>query len=338
MKKYIFILSLFLCISCGDEKKNDTPETAKNEISFAAFLDDYYQKGLELNPLSATSAGDNRYNDQFPNFLSEEHQEKMKTHYRTFKNDLKNYDDANLSESEQLSKAVLNWDCDMNLRQLSFKNDALMPINQMWTLNLSVGQLASGAGAQPFKTVEDYQNWLKRLEGYNTWINTAKERMQEGIVEGFVLPKSLTTKVIPQFEVLASGTIENHLFYSPIKNFPESFSDEEKATLTQDYTNFLKEKLIPSFTEMYQFLKTDYLNAGRTSSGISEIPYGKAYYDHSIKNYTTTNMTADEIHELGLKEVARILEEMEKVKTQVGFKGDIKAFFNYVRSNKELMP
>jgi len=338
MKKYIFILSFVLLFSCGEEKKSDTPETAKTTQSFAEFLDDYYQKGLELNPLAATAAGDNRYNDQFPDYLSDEYQEKVKEHYRAFKKALESYADADLSESEQLSKAILNWDCDMNLRQMSFKNDLLMPINQMWTLNLSVGQLASGSSAQPFKTVEDYQNWLKRLEGYNTWLLSAKKRMEEGMNDGFVLPKSLIKKVIPQFDVLTSGDLENHLFYSPIKNFPADFSDESKKELTASYSNFLTTTLIPSFTEMYEFLKTDYVNAGRESSGISEVPYGEAYYNHSIQNYTTTKMTADEIHQLGLKEVARILEEMEKVKTQVGFKGDIKSFFNFVRENKELMP
>lgn len=338
MKKYIVILSFVLLFSCGEEKKSDTTETVKTTQPFAAFLDDYYQKGLELNPLAATAAGDHRYNDQFPDYLSDDYQEKIKAHFRTYKKALESYADADLSESEQLSKAILNWDCDMNLRQLSFKNDLLMPINQMWTLNLSVGQLASGSGAQPFKTIEDYQNWLKRLEGYNIWLKSAKKRMEEGMNDGFVLPKSLIKKVIPQFEVLASEDLENHLFYSPIKNFPADFSDESKKELTASYSTFLTSTLIPSFTEMYEFLKTDYLNAGRESSGISEIPYGEAYYNHSIQNYTTTQMTADEIHQLGLKEVALILEEMEKVKTQVGFKGDIKSFFNFVRENKELMP
>ncbi|EDP95650.1 DUF885 domain-containing protein [Kordia algicida OT-1] len=338
MKKYSYILLALLCFACADEKKSDTSETTKNTTTFSAFLDDYYAKGLELNPLLATATGDHRFNDQFPNFLSDEHQEKLKEHYRFFKDSLQGFDNANLSESEQLSKAILNWDCDMNLRQLSFKNDLLMPINQMWTLNLSVGQLASGAGAQPFKTVEDYHNWLKRLEGYNTWLVTAKERMQEGIENEFVLPKSLIKKVIPQFEVLANTEVEKHLFYSPIKNFPKDFSDESQQELKNKYTKFLTETLIPTFKDIHQFLKQDYLNAGRESSGISAIPYGEAYYNHAIKNYTTTNMTADEIHELGLKEVVRILAEMEKVKTQVGYKGDLKSFFNYVRTNKELMP
>ncbi|MEM6721206.1 MAG: DUF885 domain-containing protein [Bacteroidota bacterium] len=337
MKKIAFLFLFVACISCGSDPKEEKP-IAKNELSFAGVLEAYYEQGLRLNPINATAAGDSRYNDQFPNFLSEDYYDKIKTHYKKFRDTLQNFDDAKLTESEKMSKDILYWDCDMNLRGLSFKNGRLMPIDQMWSLNLLVGQFASGSSAQPFKTVTDYRNWLRRLNGFNEWLKTAKANMQEGIEDEFVLPKSLIKKVIPQFEVLATTKLEDHLFYTPIKNIPNDFSAQDTENLTKAYTTFLTKKLVPSFNEMYQFLKTDYLNAGRDSSGIDGTPYGKAYYEYSIKQYTTTDMTADEIHELGLKEVARILGEMEKVKKQVGFKGDLKSFFNYVRENKELMP
>jgi uncharacterized protein (DUF885 family) len=248
------------------------------------------------------------------------------------------FKDVDLTESEQMSKAVLDWDCDMALAQASFKNDALMPINQMWTVNLTMGQLASGSSAQPFKTVTDYENWLSRLDGYYNWMQTSIKSMRQGTKEGYVLPSSLIKKIIPQFKTLAETKLEEHLFYSPIKNFPKDFSEEDKNKLTTAYSKELKDRLIPIFNSMYTFLKTDYLAAGRKDSGISGIPNGQAYYNHSIKNYTTTTMTSDEIHQLGLSEVTRILSEMEKVKEEVGFKGTLKKFFNDVRENKILMP
>ena len=326
--------------SCKQEKK-DVPATNLSETvqnNFNKLLKDYNEGKLKLNPISATYAGDNRYNDQFPNVLSDEYQQKAKAFFTEYKNKLAGIDNAQLNENEQMSKAVLAWDCDMALAQASFKNDVLLPINQMWTINLTMGQLASGSSAQPFKTVIDYTNWLQRLQQYNIWLETAKSRMKQGIQEAYVLPKSLIKKVIPQFKVLAETPLTEHLFYSPITNFPKDFSEEDKAKLTQQYSNLLNDKLIPSFKNLYNFLQTDYLAAGIDASGIDAIPNGKAYYQHAIKNYTTTNMTANEIHELGLKEVARILSEMEKVKEQVGFEGTLKEFFNYVRNNKELMP
>ncbi|WP_299120112.1 DUF885 family protein [uncultured Tenacibaculum sp.] len=340
MKKIFLTIVTFatLLASCKQEKKEAVKKIVSENTEFNQLLKDYNEGKLQLNPINATFAGDNRFNDQFPNTLSDEYQTKTNKFYNSYKAKLNNFKDADLTKSQQMSKAVLAWDCDMALAQNSFKNDLLMPINQMWTINLTMGTLGSGSSAQPFKTVKDYENWLSRLNKYNTWLVSAEERMKQGIKEGYVLPLSLIKKVIPQFEGLATAKVEENLFYSPIKKFPESFTDEDKKQLTEAYTSVLKDKLIPSFKSMYNFLKTDYLKAGRESSGISDVPNGKAYYDHSIKNYTTTNMTADEIHELGLKEVARILTEMEKVKEQVGFKGSLKEFFNFVRENKELMP
>jgi uncharacterized protein (DUF885 family) len=328
--------------------KNSTSKETTTEVTppkFSQLLKDYSEGKRQLKPLDATAAGDHRYDDQFPNTLTDAYQKKFRDFYTSFKNQVHKIADSTLTESEKMSKEVLLWDCDMQLAQASFKNDLYLPINQMWTINLNMGQLASGSASQPFTTVKEYQNWLRRLEQYNDWLRTAKERMKQGIKEGYVLPTALIKKVIPQFKVLSATEtttseelLNSHLFFSPIRNFPKSFTQEEKEQLTKAYTAFIEGQLVPSFTELYNFFNTEYLAAGRTSSGIDGIPNGKAYYQHAIKNYTTTEMTAEEIHELGLREVARILAAMEKIKTQVGFKGSLKDFFNFVRSNKDLMP
>ncbi|WP_299716396.1 DUF885 family protein [uncultured Tenacibaculum sp.] len=340
MKKLFLSVSacFLILVSCKTESKKEAVTKTTPNQEFNQLLKEYNEGKLELNPINATYAGDNRFNDQFPNFLSDEYALKAKDFFTGIKVKLEDYSDDKLTESQQMSKAVLAWDCDMMLKQMSFKNDQLLPINQMWTINLTVGQLASGSGAQPFKTADDYNNWLKRLDGFNTWLQTAKQRMQQGIKEGYVLPKSLIKKVIPQFKVLAETKIEDHLFNTPFKNIPKDLDAADITKIETESYNVLSSKLIPSFKSLYDFLSNEYLNAGLDASGIDAIPDGKEYYDHAIKNYTTTTMTADEIHELGLKEVARILSEMEKVKEQVGFKGDLKAFFDYVRNNKELMP
>ncbi len=327
-----------LLISCKQEKKEAVTTPVQENTAFNELLKEYNEGKLHLNPINATFAGDNRFNDQFPNTLTDGYQIKNNTFYKNYKSKLVNFKNTDLTESQQMSKAVLDWDCDMALAQNSFKNDVLMPINQMWTINLTMGQLGSGSSAQPFKTVKDYENWLSRLNGFHDWLQAAIKSMKQGIEEGYVLPISLIKKVIPQFKTLAETKTPAHLFYSPIKNFPTDFSEADKKNLTEAYTKMLDAKLIPAFNSMYVFLNTDYLKSGRENSGISVIPNGEAYYKHSIKNYTTTKMTADEIHQLGLSEVARILSEMEKVKEKVGFEGTLKAFFNDVRENKELTP
>ncbi len=336
-KLFIFCFLTLGFTSCKNDTKTPIETSNTTSEQFSTILDNYYEDGLKLNPLNATAAGDNRYNDQFPNPLSDEHSTNLKAYYTRYNDLLKGIDETQLSESEKMTKAILQWECDINLEKFNFRED-LRPIDQMWTLNLSVGQLASGAGSQPFKTVEDYYNWLTRLTGYVDWLHSAKAKLEEGIQLGHVLPKSLIVKVIPQ---IAAGAIENldeHLFYSPIKNIPDSFSEEDKKSLTDAYTTKLTEEVIPAYKALHDFMNTSYMEAGRTTSGINAIPDGEAYYKHQIKTYTTTNMTADEIHQLGLNEVARISSEMEKIKTQVGFTGTLKEFFNDVRTNKKLMP
>ncbi len=326
-----------LFVSCKNDVNINNVEENSSSVAFNTMLDEYYEESLKLNPINATFAGDNRYNNSFPNTLSEEYATKIKAYYTNYLEQLSQYNDDDLSESEQMSKAILKWDCDINLQRLTFRQD-LFPIDQMWTVNLMIGQLASGSSAQPFDTVDDYNNWLQRLNGYLEWMASAESKMKEGIELGYVLPKSLIKKVLPQLEVLTIEDLDQHLFYSPVKNFPESFSEEDKKALTESYTVILLEKVIPAYKSLHQFMSSDYMEAGRTSSGYDAVPNGQAYYAHQIKTYTTTNMTADEIHQLGLDEVARILSEMEKIKAEVGYTGDLKSFFNYVRNSKDLMP
>jgi uncharacterized protein (DUF885 family) len=148
----------------------------------------------------------------------------------------------------------------------------------------------------------------------------------------------LIEKLIPQLKDGANDTIEEHLFYDPIINFPESFTATEKEELTMIYTQMLKDKIIPAYKKLLDFTSNEYLAASRTTSGINELTNGEALYAYLIKVYTTTSMSADEIHNLGISEVARISSEMEKIKVQVGFEGDLKSFFDHVRNKKELMP
>ena len=336
MKKYILILCVVAAgmQSCQKDAKKAVTQPNKE---IAKITEDYYKERLKLYPWEATSAGDDRYNNLFPNTLSDAYIKKVNDFFTKYKNEIAAIKDEDLSENDRISKDLLLWECNINLEQAGFKEE-LMPINQFWSPLLTVAQYAGGTSIQPFKTVKDYNNWLQRLEGFNIWLASAQQRMKEGVAKGYVLPKALTAKVIPQLKDMTTDDVKKHLFYSPINMFPASFTDAEKKDLTDKYTALISQKLIPSFKSLYNYVSTDYFAASRATSGISGITNGDKYYQHLIKRYTTTDMTASEIHELGLKEVARITAEMEKVKTQVGFKGDLKEFFNYVRNKKELMP
>ncbi len=337
MKKIIISLCLLAFTFQSCKQTNTKGVTENKNAALHEVFEQYYQERLELNPIEATFAGETKFNHMFPNTLSDDYFSKNKAFFEKYKKAMQQFDTAKLSESDQLSKSILEWECDITLEGFQFREE-LMPINQFQSVPLMVGQLASGSSAQPFKTVKDYTNWLQRLEGFNEWVISAEERMKEGVELGYVLPEALTVRMIPQIKDLANADLKNNLFYSPLKQFPSTFSDADKKKLTDDYSKMIVEKLIPSLTSLHQYIKTDYLAASRKTTGINDIPSGEKYYNYLVRKYTTTDLTANEIHTIGLKEVARILAEMEKVKKQVGFEGDIKAFFNHVRDRKELMP
>ena len=330
---FIGVLSIF---ACKDAPKSTAEDSVKGNKTFDSLSEKYYQEGLKLNPLEATFQGDERYNDILPNFLSPEYDKKIREYYTNYQSQLNDFEDSSLSDDQKMTKAVLKWECDINLEELDFEK--YTPINQMWSMNLMMGQLAGGTSAQPFKTVKDYDNWVSRLDQYSEWLASAKLKMAEGVEAKNVLPKSLIKKVLPQLASVVQPTLEENLFYSPIKNFPESFSDTDKERLTNAYRSVITEKIVPAYHELYDFMASDYMRSGRETSGIQGVPDGDAFYKHQIKLYTTTDMTAEEIHQIGLDEVARILSEMEKVKAQVGFEGGLNAFFDHVRNKKELMP
>ena len=329
--------ALAVCIlflnSCSPTKNEHTGK----ETNLDSLLMHYQEERMKLFPLDATSAGDNRYNNLLPNNLTHSYRTQLHDFYTSYRNNLLSIERESLSENNRINYDVLLWECDMGLEAEKYKAH-LLPLNQFWSMHLVIGQLAGGSSMQPFNTVKDYENWLSRLTSYAIWCDTAILCMKQGIREGYTLPKSLAVKVIPQFAALDHGPTETHLFYTPVLNLPSTFSEKEKDTLTTLYKKMVETKIIPTHKKLTNFLEKEYLPACRNSSGIDAIPLGKDYYNYLIKVFTTTNSTAEEIFALGKSEVERISKEMLAVKEQVGFKGDLLSFFEYLRTKKELMP
>ncbi|UII20441.1 DUF885 domain-containing protein [Fulvivirga ligni] len=332
---YCFIGLVLMISACNSPKDNSSEVESKPDIS--KVYEDYYQDRLKFYPLEATSAGDNRYNDTLPNNISQEYLSQLKSFYENYQQKLAEFDKSSLSATDQLSYDILEWECNINLEGLKFTTE-LTPLDQFWSLQIMMGQYASGASAQPFKTEDDYDNWLKRVDDFMVWCDTAMVNMTKGMETGWVLPATLTKKVIPQIAELDHGPVEEHLFFSPVKNLPESFNDDQKEKYTAAYKSMVEEKVIPTFKKLHSFLEEKYLPASRTTSGASALPNGDEYYSYRIKQFTTTELSADSIFNLGMSEVKRISSEMEEIKNDVGFTGDLKSFFNYVRTNKEMMP
>ncbi|RYG09131.1 MAG: DUF885 domain-containing protein, partial [Chitinophagaceae bacterium] len=181
-------------------------------------------------------------------------------------------------------------------------------------------------------------DWLGRIHDFSAWTNSAIDNFRKGMNSGVVLPKALVQKMIPQMDAMVVDNPENSLFYSPVKNFPKEFSDTTKVDLSAKYKAAIAQEIIPSYKKLRDFLVKEYLPKARSTSGIASIPQGKSDYEYLVKYWTTTNKTPEEIYQTGLSEVKRIREEMERVKAEVNFAGDLKQFFEYMRTNKRFTP
>jgi uncharacterized protein (DUF885 family) len=309
----------------------------ESTVDFKKLTENYFKEKNALNPLDATQNGQNEFNDQLQFEMTDSFREKQGNFFDHYATQLEKVDFESLSEEEKNSYDIIKWEVEVG-KELLQQNANLMPIQQFWGTHLTMAQFGSAESAQPFKSEKDYQNFQKRMELYSVWMDSAIVYMKKGMVKGVVLPQVLTEKLIPQFEDMVTPKVEDNLFYSSIKKLPESFSAQQKEQFTKEYTTIINTKLVPQFQKMSNFLKTEYLPASRKTSGIGALPDGNDLYKVYVKQWTTTEMTPEEIHELGLKEVARLKSEMEKVKTQVGFTGTIKEFFDHVRNKKELKP
>ncbi len=332
MKKIKIITSLLLLslllTQCKSEEK---------AIDFKKLTENYFDDKNALSPLDATVNGQNQYNDQLVFEMTDSYRKKQAEFFDKYENELAKVDTQKLSAEELNSYEIIKWEIEVG-KEILKQPTNLMPLQQFWGTHLTMAQFASGSAAQPFKTEKDYKNFLKRMDLYAVWIDSAIVYMKKGIEKGMVLPKTLTVKVIPQFEEIITPKIEDNIFYSTLKTFPTDFTEAQKSNLTQEYTAAINKKLMPQYQKMIAFLKTEYLPASRNTSGIGSIPNGKEIYKAYVKQWTTTDKMPEEIHEIGLKEVARLNAEMEKVKEQVGFKGTLKEFLNEVRNKKELKP
>ncbi|GAA4460211.1 DUF885 domain-containing protein [Nibrella saemangeumensis] len=326
-----FFASLMTYTSCTNTKTDErNPDLAK-------FFDTYFEERLKLFPLEATTQGDDRYNDQLPNDISQAFIEKTRQFYSNNLKQLRSFDRQNLSDADKVSYDIFEREMEVQLEGLKFHQEYI-PFQQFWGLPLTFGQLGSGAGAQPFKTVTDYENWLKRVSAFKTWGDTAIANLRKGIETNMVLPASLVVKMIPQMNDLVVADPTKSLFYGPISNLPADFSREDKSRLTAAYKKAIQEDIVPTYRKLGDFLKKEYLPKARASAGIDMVPQGANLYTYLVKTWTTTDKTPEEIYQTGQKEVSRIRSEMEKVKQQVGFTGTLDEFFTHIKNDPKLYP
>jgi uncharacterized protein (DUF885 family) len=295
-------------------------------------FEDHFEANLELNPTFATFVGDNRYNDRFAVSIAPAERAKAEKLDRDSLARLLAIDPSGLDAGRRLSYQIFRSQRERAIEGLRFPTH-LLPFNQFNSTPNSFAQLGSGSGLHPFKTVKDYEDWLKRIDGFVLWVDQAIVNLREGVAQGVVQPRVLMERTLPQLDAQVPATPEESVFWGPIKNLPASFDAATKERLTAAFRGAVTGKLFPAYRKLAAFVRDEYLPKCRDTVGLSALPDGEAWYAYNVRNITTTALTPAQIHQIGLDEVARIHGEMDRVMKAVNFTGDRAAFFRFVKED-----
>jgi uncharacterized protein (DUF885 family) len=323
-----------------DTTKAEAAQLTEGEKLTKIFADDD-EANLKRNPLNALFRGDMRYADRFGDFVSDAYFEGERKAAQANIASLKKIDRAKLNPTDQIAYDVFLRNQKDILKGLSkpyYDLTVVRPLNHFSGFHTFYPSFASGQGAAPFKSVTDYENNLKRHKEFVVLIDRSIARFRQGKAAGVVETKLTIRNVIDQLDTQLKQSVEESPYFGPTKMFPADFSETDKARLTREYRDAIEKGIYPAYVRLRDYLKNDYLAAARDGHGLKYMKGGDRLYSYLIESTVTLPMKPDEIHTIGLSEVARIKGEMEKIRTEVGFKGTLPEFFEHLRNDPQFKP
>jgi uncharacterized protein (DUF885 family) len=292
-------------------------------------FDAEWERTLRENPWEASDVGDHRYDDQWADLsmatIKREHQEDQAALKQ-----LASIPRAKLPSADQLSYDLFKQQYDDSLRSYDF-HEYLLPVDHLNGIQSTQNILE----ILQFETPRDYENWTRRLNAFGTYMDQTIALMREGVKQGYLRPRVIMDKIPDQIAAQIVDKPEDSPFYSPFKQFPASIPQEQQAALAKAGADAIRNSVVPAFKRFQTYFNNEYLPASRSSVGAADLPDGAAYYAWLARHHTTTTLTPDQIHEIGLAEVKRIRGEMEAVIKQVGFKGSFDDFSKFLRTDPQ---
>jgi uncharacterized protein (DUF885 family) len=325
------ILSIILLSSCQSnyEVIKEIPDLAIDEnIEFEKYLSNQWEQNLEDSPIFASLLGNKKFNqDITSNSIKSFETKKLK-----FKENLKNLNSFDFKQLDSDNK--LNY----QLKEISLKNSIEASNYPSYYMSLNqrggVQSYYETGDRLVYESKQDYEDWLVRLSKYVDNITNTKNNLEEGLEKGYTQPQLVTKQVISQIDNILNSDIENNPYLKIFLKADNSFFKKgEKEDLINRAKELIKINIIPAYIDLNNFLKTYYLPNSRQSIGLSAVPDGALWYEYAARYHTTTNLTPDEIHNIGLKEVKRIRGEMEQIIKDLEWAGDFKSFLNYLRTS-----
>ena len=321
-------MTLFSCSSVEVQEINDDIVEIDENIKFISYLENDWQKNLDENPLFASYVGDKRANDKInPNSISQFNEERQS-------------EIDSLNELYEIDQSKLNEENKLNFKLKEFGHKSSIGLTDFPIYYLRLNQRG---GIQSFyetgnrlvyNTKDDYFDWLSRLKQFPANIINSLEINKEGLSKGITQPKLITQGVVTQIDAILNSNIENNPYLKVFLEADESIvSVDEKNQLIQEAKDLIINEINPAYEELNLFLKDEYLTKSRDSIGIGDVPGGRKHYEYLAKYFTTTNLTPDEIHQIGLNEIERIRSEMNEIIKQVNWDGDFNSFLDYLRTS-----
>jgi uncharacterized protein (DUF885 family) len=297
--------------------RTTAPPTALGELVRA-----YDREITPYYPFTASEAGLRQYDRVLANDIGREYRHGMQELCTRYRAALKAIDAAALDGQALLTYETLAHRLDACLAGFQF-DWHLLPVDhvgQRWPSRFPV--VGAGRGSHPFKTPRNYEDFLARIDGFVTWMDQAIANMRQGLERGITQPRQAMLKLMPQLDAQIVEDPGASLFYAPVRSFPASFDDETRRTLTAKYVAAIRERIVPAYRRLRAFLQEEYLPRCRTSYGWSDLPRGREWYRQAVRWATTTDMTPDEIFEIGLAEVKRIRAEMDALRAEIAAAGE----------------
>jgi prolyl oligopeptidase len=316
----ILLLSLMLGSSAS---------LAETPGDFATLLDEHWEWQMATNPLWASSMGDRRFNTQWPDErldTIEQHQMER----RSFLRRLYAIDRNTLSVDDQLNYEMFRRQLQKEVDEFQF-NGHLMPFSHFGGIQNPENQ----TNQIPLDSVEDFDDWISRIEKLDEVIDQEIKLAEEGRKRGIMPPKILLQRIPEQLALQVVEFAHDSPLFVAIDEMPDTFSAADRERLRARATEAIDDQVLPAYKKLDRYFNQKYLPAARDSIGLSAAPNGSAWYEHLVRSYTTTRMTPDDIHRLGLEEVKRIRGEMMDVIEEVGFDGSFKEFLQFLRTDPQ---
>ncbi|HKW74598.1 MAG TPA: DUF885 domain-containing protein, partial [Terriglobales bacterium] len=282
---------------------------------------------LEHSPEFASEIGDRRWNDRWSDESLAEHARRNQ-HDQQVLHQVASIDRSQLSAADQLNYDLFKKDYEMSVEGYKFHR-FLVPLNQRGGIQTQ-DELADSLR---FQTLKDYEDWIARLRSFPTLMDQTIALMQEGIKDRMVHPKVIMERLPAQIDKQIVSDPTQSGFYKPFQHFSREISAADQQRLSTEARQAIEQQVVPAYRKFKDFFVKEYLPACFDQVGVWQVPHGDELYAYEVRRYTTTNLTPEQVHEIGLKEVARIRAEMEKIREQTGFKGTREEFFNFLRTD-----